>query len=237
MAYSNYYKVRKVSRLGQWLNTYFADFVAKEALRYTKDNDAVVEIGPGEGRVADMLKTVRSYIAYEASPSLASELRKKNIIVRESYVPPLLESDNSQMAVVATHVLEHMPDHVRACGFFSEVQRVLIPGGIFLVIAPDFNDMKQLFFDADYSHGYPITANRLSQLAKDSGLRIIRKQFIYGSLPVFPGLFFNLLMKGLFFFLRFYKENFVFEYKGVFKLEYLFSRAVYMIFQKPENNV
>jgi SAM-dependent methyltransferase len=234
MAYSKYYKSRKVSGLGQRLNDYFASSVVNEIKRFSKQGDAVLEIGPGEGRVADQLRAASyKYCAYEASPDLAMDLKNKGIEVRESYAPPLLEPDSSQQVVVATHVLEHMPNHTSARMFFSEAHRVLSQGGILFIISPDFNDMGKLFFDVDYSHSFITTPNRLSQLAKDSGLVVAKRKFLYGALPFFPGIFFNLIVRSLFLLLRIVKENSLFEYRGLFKLEYMFSRAIYMVFRKP----
>jgi SAM-dependent methyltransferase len=234
MAYSKYYKSRNVSGLGRKLNEYFASTVVNEILRYSKNGDGVVEIGPGEGRVADLLHASHRYCAYEASPDLARDLKTRGIEVRESYAPPLLEKDDSQQVVVATHVLEHMSNHANARQLFSEAQRVLAPGGILFVISPDFNDMGKLFFDVDYSHSFITTPNRLSQIAKDAGLVVAKKKFLYGALPFFPGIVFNVLVKLAFWFLKFFKENSLFEYRGIFKAEYMFSRAIYMVFLKPK---
>jgi SAM-dependent methyltransferase len=234
MAYSKYYKSRNVSGLGRKLNEYFASTVVKEVMRFSKQGDGIIEIGPGEGRVADLLRSSYRYCAYEASPDLAVDLKKRGIEVKEAYAPPFLETDNSQQVVVATHVLEHMPSYSSARMFFSEANRVLAPGGILFIISPDFNDMGKLFFDVDYSHSFMTTPNRLSQIAKDSGLVVAKQKFLYGALPFFPGIIFNVLVKLAFFTIRFIKENSMFEYRGVFKTEYMFSRAIYMVFRKPQ---
>jgi SAM-dependent methyltransferase len=236
MAYSSYYQARKISGIGKRLNDVFALLVSAEIGRHSKEGDSILEVGPGEGKIAEMLATSRHYRAYEASPVLASNLRNRGIEVCEAFAPPFLEKENTQNVVLATHVLEHMGSHSSARHLFMEAERVLIPNGVFIVISPDFNDMGKLFFDVDYSHSFATTPNRLSQLAKDAGLEIIKKKFLYGALPVFPGLFCNLLIKGLFLPMRFFKENMLFEYKGFFKLEYMFARAVYMVFKKSGIN-
>jgi SAM-dependent methyltransferase len=233
MAFSSYYKTRKISGTGRKLNDVFAAAIAAEVKRNSKDGNAVLEVGPGEGNVAGRLIHSRKYSAYEASPVLAAVLREKGIEVREAFAPPFGEKAASQNVVLATHVLEHMAGHAEARLFFTEAERVLVPGGVFIAVSPDFNDMGKLFFDVDYSHSFATTPNRLSQLAKDAGLVVIRKRFLYGALPFFPGIFYNVLVKFVFCIVRFFKENFVFEYKGFFKLEYMFARAVYMVFQKP----
>jgi SAM-dependent methyltransferase len=233
MAFSSYYKERKISGIGKMLNNVFVATVAAEVLRNSQDENNVLEIGPGEGRTAERLISSRKYHAYEASPVLASGLRDRGIEVNESFAPPFSEKSASQHVVFATHVLEHMADHSQARLFFTEAARVLIPGGSFIIVSPDFNDMGKLFFDVDYSHAFATTPNRLTQLAKDAGLDVVTKKFLYGALPVFPGILCNLLVRYIFLFLRFFKENTMFEYKGIFKLEYMFARAVYMVFRKP----
>ncbi len=234
MPYSDYYESRKVSRLGKWFNRRFATLIVEEVKSRCKDGDAVIEIGPGEGRVADLLNASTKYSAYEASPALAAGLEGKGISVFRRMAPPLVEKDASQQVVIATHVVEHMPDFPTAQRLFQEINRVLVPGGVFIVVSPDFNDMGKLFFDVDYSHNFVTTANRLSQLAKDSGLAVVKRKFLYGALDFWPGLPCNLAVKFSFWFLRFVKGNFCFEDKGIFKLEHLFSRAVYMVFTKPK---
>jgi SAM-dependent methyltransferase len=232
MSFSDYYETRKVSGLGKRLNTRFARLVVEEVKRHSKSGDQIIEIGPGEGRVADLLKDYSQYCAYEASPALASHLERRGLTIRRTVTPPLQENDATQQVVIATHVVEHMPDFPTAQRLFVEVARVLVPGGVFLVVSPDYNDMGKLFFDVDYSHNFVTTANRLSQMAKDAGLAVIERKYLYGSLEVLPGIILNLAAKCVFALLRFTKDNFVFEDKGIFKLEHLFSRAVFMVLQK-----
>lgn len=234
MSYSDYYKSRKVSGPGKWLNRYFAALIVDEVRRHCKEGDSVIEIGPGEGRVADLLNAFTKYCAYEASPAMTAELKERGISVHQGIAPPLVENDASQHIVIATHVVEHMPDYLTAQRLFQETNRVLVPGGVFIVVSPDFNDMGKLFFDVDYSHNFITTANRLSQLAKDSGFNVVGRKFLYGALEFWPGIVFNLTVKLSFSFLRFVKDNFCFEDQGIFKLEHLFSRAVYMVFEKPK---
>ncbi|HUI91941.1 MAG TPA: methyltransferase domain-containing protein [Chitinivibrionales bacterium] len=235
MAFSSYYKTRKVSGIGRRLNEVFAAAVAAEVKRNSRDGDAVLEVGPGEGGIADRLVPSLRYCVYEASPVLASGLREKGIEVREAFAPPFTEETATQNVVLATHVLEHMAGHFEARLLFTEAARVLVPGGVLIIVSPDFNDMGKLFFDVDYSHSFATTPNRLVQLAKDASLIVIKKRFLYGALPVFPGIICNLLVKLFFYILRPFKENTMFEYKGIFKLEYMFARAVYVVFQKPIN--
>jgi Methyltransferase domain len=234
VAFSKYYQSRKVSGVGKRLNDFFAATVVKEILHYSKEGDGVLEIGPGEGRIPDLLKGSRNYLAYEASPDLALSLRGRGVEVRERCAPPLSEKQNSQTVIVATHVLEHMSGHAAARQLFQDAYSALAPNGVLMIVSPDFNDMGKLFFDVDYSHSFATTPNRLSQLAKDSGLIVIKKQFLYGTLPFFPGFFCNLLVKCFFILMRIIKENSMFEYRGIYKLEYMFARAIYMVFRKPE---
>jgi SAM-dependent methyltransferase len=221
-----------VSGVGKRLNRYFAALIVEEVSHHCKNGDAVIEIGPGEGRIADMLNASTQYTAYEVSPAFAVALKAKGISVSQQTAPPFLEKDASQQIVIATHVVEHMPDYLTAQRLFQETNRVLVPGGVFIIVSPDYNDMGTLFFDVDYSHNFVTTANRLSQLARDSGLTVVKRKFLYGALEFWPGIVFNLAVKFSFFFLRFVKGNFCFEDKGIFKIEHLFSRAVFMVFKK-----
>jgi len=56
MSYSDYYRAERVSEPGKMVNRYFAALIVDEVRRHCKEGDSVIEIGPGEGRVADLLK-------------------------------------------------------------------------------------------------------------------------------------------------------------------------------------
>jgi hypothetical protein len=45
--------------------------------------------------------------------------------------------------------------------------RVTTPGGYILVATPDIRDYKEFFWDSDWSHGYPTTPARITQIFND----------------------------------------------------------------------
>jgi len=91
-----------------------------------------------------------------------------------------------------------MTDVKEAQKLLNEIRRVLAINGRLFLICPDFLDFGPTFFDADYSHSFITTRNRLSQMLVDSGFILEEFHFIYGPFNYFPGIFCNLAVKLFF---------------------------------------
>ncbi|MCU0609947.1 MAG: class I SAM-dependent methyltransferase, partial [Chitinispirillaceae bacterium] len=130
MSYYESYGTRKVSPLGQWLNRYFARTISAVVNSFCAPNSTVVEIGSGNGLIAGELSQTHRYTCYEPSKILADHLRFIGLTVKEQFVPPLTETQESLDAVLAVHVVEHQVDYLHAAELFNSVHRVLKPGGI-----------------------------------------------------------------------------------------------------------
>jgi hypothetical protein len=50
--------------------------------------------------------------------------------------------------------------------------RVTKPGGYILVATPDIRDYGKYFYDSDWSHGYPTTPARVTQIFNDLKVRV-----------------------------------------------------------------
>ena len=95
----------------------------------------VLEIGTGEGYGVDILapKAVRFITIDKHVPSV-SGYESDNVEFYEAAVPPIPVDNNSFDYVVAFQVIEHIK---RDLEFVREVQRVLKPGGRFIVSTPN----------------------------------------------------------------------------------------------------
>jgi len=137
-----------------------------------------LEVGPGQGAVADMaVEAGYRYQAVEPSPFLAEALRARGIQVQQAFTPPFPVGDRSQDVVYADQVLEHMSGIDAARSWVGEALRVLRPGGLLLVVVPDYLKEKGFFWDIDYTHNFITTERRVRQLLYDGGFetgRVVR---------------------------------------------------------------
>lgn len=139
---------------------------------------AFLEIGPGHGDFAEALAELlpqMQYTAVEGNPQMVAELRNKGMNVVEAYVPPLPFPDDHFDVVYLEHVIEHQPTYNGALELIGECARVLRDNGLVFVLAPNYFDSPRLFFEYDYSHGFPTTLARLERLALDAGVTVLRK--------------------------------------------------------------
>ena len=80
--------------------------------------------------------------------------------------------DQSCDVVYADQVLEHMSGIDMAREFVNEASRVLRPGGVFLIVVPDYLKEKEFFWDIDYTHNFVTTDRRVRQLLYDGGFEM-----------------------------------------------------------------
>jgi ubiquinone/menaquinone biosynthesis C-methylase UbiE len=235
MAYYDFYSQRKVTKISRNLNEGFAKRNSNKIASLANPGDSILEIGTGEGPIAKNLHPAYKYTGYEPNPVLASQMNDLGVFVHAKSVPPLLEKDESQNVVVAIHVLEHMTDIKEAQSLLNEILRVLKTNGHLFLICPDFLDFGPTFFDADYSHSFVTTRNRLSQMLIDSGFILEKFHFIYGPFNYFPGIFCNLAVKLFFILIHPIRKLFAIENIYTAKLQYTFARSVYFICKKKAN--
>jgi SAM-dependent methyltransferase len=109
--------------------------------------DEVLEIGPGPGITTDLLRRrARRITAVEVDPSLGEPLRERlagtnvEVIVADAAEAGLPEEHFSAAACFS--VLHHMPSADRQDRLFTELHRVLRPGGIF--VGQDSLDLEMI---------------------------------------------------------------------------------------------
>ncbi len=141
----------------------------------------VAEIGPGLGVFAEICRQAElRYAAVEPNPGMCSALRRQGHGMVAGLVPPMPFADRSVDLVHASHVIEHNPTFREAMEFVQECRRVVEPGGLVSLLAPDFDHLGNEFYKTHYSHSLPINMRRLTQLMIDNGLTIRHAEYLSG---------------------------------------------------------
>jgi hypothetical protein len=160
----------------------------------------VVEIGPGDGYIAELSKAGGlEYVGIEGSAAVAEKLQLLGHEVLRGYVPPLpVGLTNGYRCCFMLHVLEHMKTPVEAATVVAQIFERLAPGGALVVACPDYSRWGAHFFDCDYTHSYPLTRRRLSQLLRDQGFEVVESTIYVGPVFGYAGLPISWLAKLLY---------------------------------------
>ncbi len=166
---------------GNWLQTKKANKVWERLQLHHPRIVRMLEIGPGLGEIAKIGMAAQiDYHAIEMNFTRASALRKSGVSIAISYVPPIPAKDEKFDAVVVHNVIEHMPDFSAAIRFLGEIVRVTRGNGLVFINSPDYLAATRHFWDADYTHNFPVTMRRLNQMFRDQGLEIVNKGYFSG---------------------------------------------------------
>jgi len=135
----------------------------------------VMEVGPGFGVFANWVKRKGlKYYGLDANYNIVNRMTLSGYTGCQTKVPPIPIAGSSFDLVYASHVLEHMPNAETAYKLVTEIKRVLRPGGLVVVVCPDFLTVGSMFWDTDYTHSFPITKRRLRQIFGDTHLEILK---------------------------------------------------------------
>jgi len=144
-------------------------------MRHRRPPGRLVEIGPGHGTLGELAVAAGwNYTAIEASDILIDVLQRKGLQVVKAFTPPIPGESGSVDVVYADQVLEHMPGIDAARAFTADALRLLVPGGVFFVVVPDYLKERTFFWDVDYTHNFVTTERRVRQLFNDGGFTIER---------------------------------------------------------------
>lgn len=189
MSQYNNYLAQARTPIGKWLKEKRAS-VEWRMIKAAKESiSRILEIGPGYGDFAQILPAHDYYyLALESNWLIGLGMHQKKHAVCQVAVPPFPIKSETFDVVYASHVIEHMPGPLAAYEFIKEANRVLVDNGILALSAPDMLAFGNLFWEADYTHTFPVTARRLIQLLED--LDFTEHTVRYFSGPIF-GLFSN----------------------------------------------
>jgi len=132
----------------------------------------LLEVGFGFGFFASQAKKCGyEYSAVDGSFGIVKRAKQDGYTAYLGFIPPMppdLEK-SSQDIVWMSNVLEHAKDWAHAKAMLESVERTLTADGKICVIGPDMNKWGNLFWDVDWSHGYPTTETRVNQLLYEVG--------------------------------------------------------------------
>jgi ubiquinone/menaquinone biosynthesis C-methylase UbiE len=170
-----------VRKIGRWLDV--------------GPNDDVLDVGCSDGYILERLlkdRGMRSGAGIDISPAtvaLARHMLKDagNMTFKTGSAEELPFPGESFTKVIVNELIEHVPNDARV---FAEVSRVLRPGGLLFMSAPNsFDDMMPLFhgycrrMDAIEGHLRRYTAREIEAMGSRTGLRLERVEyggFIWG---------------------------------------------------------
>ncbi len=164
-----------IEKFHNWNNLQMLEALVKHTKIIPSEN-RIIEIGAGTGRGGKGVLSLgfKEYLGVEPSDILADHCEVLDLPILRESLPRLSSIETGSWDVLfAFHVIEHAPSYQDAVLWVNEMIRVLKPGGILFLIAPDIRSCKEYFWDADRTHGFPTTPNRVSQLLLSSDTEVI----------------------------------------------------------------
>jgi len=143
-----------------------------------------LEIGQGK---RDMMKHIINnyknvgYYCIEPNKRVCNFLSQVCKNVKNEFAPPIFYKGNCFGVVYLSNILEHITNFRSDVFMIKEIKRVLKPQGIIIINGPDLIHWKELFWDYDYTHNFPLSKRRLETLLDDNDFKI--KDFSYFTGP------------------------------------------------------
>lgn len=139
----------------------------------------ILDFGCGRGEMTQGFRNLKIDVTpADTSPDAGTCLETRDVVLLGSGSPSLPFSDNEFDVVFSKSVVEHLHDPVST---FSDLMRVLKPGGMFVTLTPDWERNYKTFFD-DVTHVRPFTQKSLAQMYGLLGLEKI-EIFRFRQLP------------------------------------------------------
>lgn len=183
MPFYDYYDDLQATAVGRAWAQAQARLVLRSLLDTSPRARTVLEIGPGHGAFASACAEAGlGYTALDVNLRLLRTIQDRGHSSVRALAPRLPLADGSYDLAFASHVIEHSPTYRDALAFAAELGRVVTPGGLVALVAPDYLALGDDFWNCDYSHSFPTTRRRLRQLLRDAGLRVAGDDYLWGPL-------------------------------------------------------
>ena len=180
--YTEYYQSRKPIPFGDFLikklHKKFFDIAMKNIPNF--QNLSLLELGTGWGYFAEICKKGGiKYQGIELNGDQVLNLQNQGFNVLNTHVPPFPDGEDIDVIWIS-HVLEHANGYEHARDMLISAKERLNKGYV-VVIAPDYIKWKWNFWDGDWSHGFPTTKRRVTQLLNETGFNVIYSTYITGN--------------------------------------------------------
>lgn len=140
-------------------------------------NLSILEVGTGRGYFAEICKNNNvKYQGIEANKEQVNTLNKLGYDVVCAMIPPFPGGEHVDI-IWMSHVLEHADGYNHARNILIGAKNRL-QNGFVVIISPDFKIWKDEFYNSDWSHGYPTTIRRVSQLMIETGFEVHYSTYI-----------------------------------------------------------
>lgn len=200
MAKYDYFSKRNVTGFGKKVNAIFRKKFWQLVQKRYHHPVRVCEFGAGMGELGDLICSYNNdYTCYEEAEANVKILQRK-FSVKAKRVPPFDDDDKTYDIVVSSHVLEHTNGPPEIMNLLKDIHRILKDGGYFLAAMPNFYDLGPLFYDADWTHGYPTSPLRITRLCQDTGFEYTDSFHLYMGIKGYIGRIMRLPFKILFWF-------------------------------------
>ncbi len=178
--YDEYYEEREVSDRGRVFLQWWHSRLLAHIFQLAGKPESLLEVGAGWGFVGkSATEQGINYSGVELSERQAYRLREVGLDVVEARVPPYPDGPVVDM-IYAAHLIEHFPTWADAESFVAASRDRLNPGGQLVIVAPDILSWRGRFWDADWSHGYPTTLRRVTQLLQETGMQVEHAEYAGG---------------------------------------------------------
>lgn len=145
-----------------------------------KKGDKLLDVGCGRGDFSKGFKDLGLEVfgldINRPQPEMLKGVKVRYVNIESDKFP---FGDKSFDIVFSKSVIEHLrsPDN-----FIKEIHRVLKPGGVVIMLTPDWQSQMRIFFN-DYTHVHPYTVTGLGDLLKIAGFKNVSSEIFY-QLPV-----------------------------------------------------
>lgn len=164
-------KIRPITAYPKQLVKYLYD-------KYSmKPGQKILDIGCGRGEITKEFSNLKLKIeAVDKDKSKEHDFKIKYLDVEKD---KFTYKNNTFDIVFSKSVLEHLSDPTN---FMKEIYRILKPGGLVILMTPDWVSQMKIFFN-DYTHKQPYTKYGLYDLLKIFNFKNIKTDLFY-QLPI-----------------------------------------------------
>ncbi|MFH0907578.1 MAG: class I SAM-dependent methyltransferase [bacterium] len=174
----------------QRMERYRQDRIVDFATRHLNTSPGVraVEVGVGIGLFAEACKARGwNYTGVDRNQKMLDLLGTSFTVVNAEVPPmPAALAPGSFDLAYSSFVVEHLADGTKAFEFVSELERMVKPDGLIVLVVPDALSLGLEFWNLDYTHRYPTAERNMTHILLEAGLNIERIVRYNG--PCFTGI-------------------------------------------------